>query len=62
MGDATKQISLAELEHYLQAHPDVFMQHPDLLETIELHSSPEGTISLAQKQQQRLREKNHAAQ
>lgn len=58
MGDATKQISLAELENYLQAHPDVFLQNPELLETVELHSSPEGTISLAQKQQQRLREKN----
>lgn len=58
MGDATKEISFAELEQYLLAHPDVFMQHPDLLETVELHSSPEGTISLAQKQQQRLREKN----
>jgi hypothetical protein len=58
VGDATKQISLAELENYLQAHPDVFLQNPELLETVELHSSPEGTISLAQKQQQRLREKN----
>lgn len=58
MGDATKEISLSELEQYLQAHPDVFLQHPDLLEIVELHSSPEGTISLAQKQQQRLRDKN----
>lgn len=58
MGDATKEISLSELEQYLQSHPDVFLQHPDLLEVVELHSSPEGTISLAQKQQQKLKEKN----
>lgn len=58
MGDATKEISLSELEQYLQSHPDVFLQHPDLLEIVELHSSPQGTISLAQKQQERLRDKN----
>ena len=58
MGDAGKQITLAELEAYLQLNPDIFLQHPELLETLELHQSPEGTISLAQKQQQRLKEKN----
>ncbi|MTI63674.1 DUF484 family protein [Methylophaga sp.] len=58
MGDAGKQITLAQLQAYLQSHPDIFLQHPELLEELELHSSPEGTISLAQKQQQRLKEKN----
>lgn len=58
MGDARKQISLSDLTEYLSAHPDIFVQHPELLEAVELHSSPEGTISLAQKQQQRLKDKN----
>lgn len=58
MGNAGKEITLTELEAYLQSHPDIFLQHPELLEDLDLHSSPEGTISLAQKQQQRLKEKN----
>ncbi|MCX4193765.1 DUF484 family protein [Methylophaga sp. OBS1] len=58
MGNAGKQITLAELEAYLQSHPDTFLEHPELLEILELHQSPEGTVSLAQKQQQRLKEKN----
>lgn len=58
MGDATKQISISELEQYLKANPEVFLNHPELLEAIELNASPEGTISLAQKQQQRLKDKN----
>ncbi|GAB4289556.1 MAG: DUF484 family protein [Methylophaga sp.] len=58
MGNAAKKITLTELKAYLKSHPDVFLQHPELLEHLELQSSPEGTISLAQKQQQRLREKN----
>jgi hypothetical protein len=56
--DATKQLSISELEQYLKSNPDVFLQHPELLEDLELNASPEGTISLAQKQQQRLKDKN----
>jgi len=58
VGDATKQLSISELEQYLKSNPDVFLQHPELLEVVELNASPEGTISLAQKQQQRLKDKN----
>lgn len=58
MGDATKQISITDLEQFLQSNPDVFLRHPELLEAVELNASPEGTISLAQKQQQRLKDKN----
>ncbi len=58
MGDATKDLNFLQLEQYLESHPDLFLQHPELLELVELNSSPEGTISLAQKQQQRLKEKN----
>ncbi|WP_438971611.1 DUF484 family protein [Methylophaga sp.] len=58
MGDDRATLTSAELEHYLREHPDVFLQQPELLELVELNASPEGTISLAQKQQQRLQEKN----
>jgi hypothetical protein len=58
VGDATKQISIDELEQYLKSNPDVFLRHPELLEAVELNASPEGTISLAKKQQQRLKDKN----
>jgi hypothetical protein len=58
VGDATKQISITDLEQYLQSNPDVFLRHPELLEAVELNASPEGTISLAKKQQQRLKDKN----
>jgi hypothetical protein len=58
VGDATKQISISDLEQYLQSNPDVFLRHPELLEAVELNASPEGTISLAKKQQQRLKDKN----
>jgi hypothetical protein len=57
--DATEHtITLAELEQYLHDNPDVFLTQPELLEIVELHASPEGTISLAQKQQARIQEKN----
>lgn len=58
MGDNTATLTSADIEQYLQQHPDLFLQQPELLDLIELNTSPQGTISLAQKQQQRLQEKN----
>ena len=58
MGDTSEQITFTEFEAYLKANPDMFIQHPELLEIIELNISPEGTISLAQKQHERLKDKN----
>ena len=58
MGDTKSTISAEDISNFLQQHPDFLLQHPELLEILELNTSPEGTISLAQKQQQRLQEKN----
>ena len=58
MGDDKATLTNADIEQYLQNHPDLFLQQPQLLELLELNASPEGTISLAQRQLQRLQEKN----
>lgn len=58
MGDDKATLTSADIEQYLQEHPDVFLQQPHLLELVALNTSPQGTISLAQKQLQRLQEKN----
>ncbi|EEF78822.1 DUF484 family protein [Methylophaga thiooxydans] len=58
MGDDKATLTNADIEQYLQDHPDLFLQQPQLLELLELNASPEGTISLAQRQLQRLQEKN----
>ncbi|MCX4187607.1 DUF484 family protein [Methylophaga sp. OBS4] len=58
MGDTKPNVTTTDIEAYLQQHPDFFLQNPQLLESLELNSSPEGTISLAQKQLQRLQDKN----
>lgn len=58
MGDTRANLSVADIEAYLKANPDLFLQHPHLLDVIELNQSPTGTISLAQRQYQRSREKN----
>ncbi|EGL54633.1 DUF484 family protein [Methylophaga thalassica] len=58
MVDTTTDLTLEQIEQYLEAHPDLFLEQPHLLESLNLNSSPEGTISLAQRQTQRLQEKN----
>jgi hypothetical protein len=56
--DITTDLTLEQIEQYFEAHPDLFLEQPYLLESLNLNSSPEGTISLAQKQTQRLQDKN----
>jgi hypothetical protein len=56
--DTTTDLTLEQIEQYLEAHPALFLEQPHLLESLNLNSSPEGTISLAQRQTQRLQEKN----
>ena len=58
MGDDKKSLTVEQVSCYLTAHPDFLLTHPDVLEAIELHLSPEGTISLAQRQVQKLQDKN----
>lgn len=58
MGETKPAITATDVEVYLMANPDFFIKHPLALESLDIHSSPEGTISLAKKQQQRLQGKN----
>ncbi len=58
MVNTTTDLTLEQIENYLEQHPDLFLDKPQLLESLNLNSSPEGTISLAQRQIQRLQEKN----
>ena len=58
MGDDNKSLTVDQVKQYLTEHPDFLLTNPDILEAIELHASPEGTISLAQRQVQKLQEKN----
>jgi hypothetical protein len=51
-------MNLEAFEQFLHDNPDVFLKQPELLEIVELHAAPEGTISLAKRQQSRLNEKN----
>jgi hypothetical protein len=48
--------------NYLQAHPDFFLKHPDVLASLRLQRSENNVASLVQKQQQVLRERNHQLQ
>ena len=60
MGNDTQALTVEQVATYLQDNPDFFIQQPEILETLALSASPEGTISLAQRQVERLQ--NKAAQ
>lgn len=62
MGDDKPTLNAAEVEAFLLAQPDFLLRQPGLLASLELSLSPEGTISLAQRQHQRLLEKNRQLQ
>ncbi len=51
-------VTAQQVIDYLAAHPDFFNQYPACLETLQLNDSPQGTISLLQKQNERLQQKN----
>lgn len=59
MAETRTDLNVADIEAYLKKNPDVFLLHPHLMDVIDLHQPPVGTISLAQRQYQRAREKNH---
>ncbi len=44
---------------YLADNPDFFNRNPELLNSLRLVDSHRGTVSLVERQQQQLREKNH---
>lgn len=62
MGDDQNAVTAEQVAQYLSQHPDFFIEQPTVLESLELAMSPEGTISLAQRQTQRLQDKNHKIQ
>jgi len=57
VGDDTQSLTVEQVTHYLNENSDFFESNPEVLEGLHLHPSPEGTISLAQRQTQRLHAK-----
>jgi hypothetical protein len=47
---------------YLLDNPDFFLRRPELLTSLRLQDKQRGTVSLVERQQQHLREKNHQLQ
>ena len=62
MGDIKQQIGVEEVLAYLKANPDFFLHHPEGLEHLILSSAPAGTISLSQRQTERLQARNNQLQ
>jgi len=58
VGDTTKQITAQQVKDYLLEHKDFLIKEQDVLETLVLNTSPQGTISLAQRQVERLQASN----
>lgn len=58
MGDSEQQVVLEQVTEYLKQNPRFFIEQPEVLDFLDLTASPAGTISLAQKQVQRLQAKN----
>jgi len=62
VGDDKHAITAEQVSAYLVQHTDFFIEQPDVLESLQLASSPAGTISLAQRQTERLQNKNNQLQ
>ncbi len=58
MVDNKQAINAQQVEDYLAEHTDFFLHHPGALDSLQLGQSPEGTISLVQRQLERLQGKN----
>jgi len=58
MADDKQDIETEQVINYLQQNPDFFLREPGVIESLQLAESPEGTISLAQRQVERLRGKS----
>lgn len=59
MGDSKQQLALEQITNYLKQNPRFFIEQPEVLDFLDLaDDSPQGTISLAQRQVQRLQGKN----
>jgi len=62
VGDDKQSLTAQQVKDYLADHPDFFLQEPEVIDSLQLGDSPEGTISLAQRQVERLQQKNHQLQ
>ena len=58
MGNTQQSVSAEQVSEFLRQHTDFLIDQPDLLSELEFDNTPEGTISLAQRQRQQLRQKN----
>jgi len=61
MVDNQHTITAEQVETYLTENADFFLRHPQALESLQLDDTPQGTISLAQRQIEQLQEKNQQA-
>ena len=53
-----KKISDSEVLEYLEANPDFFINHPDILEILEIKHASGDATSLIEKQVEIIKEKN----
>lgn len=58
MGDTQQPVSAEQVSDFLRQHTDFLIDQPDLLSELEFEKAPGGTISLAQRQREQLRQKN----
>jgi len=58
VGNSEQLLTAEQVKNYLQQNSDFFINHPEVLDSIQLVNAPEGTISLAQRQSERLQSKN----
>ncbi len=58
MGDDKQSLTVEQVVQYLSDNTDFFTDNPEALEPLQFNDSPDGTISLAQRQTQRLQLKN----
>lgn len=61
-GDASKGISAEQVRAYLADHPDFFVEHEELLETLSVPHPSGSAVSLIEKQLAMVREKNYKLQ
>ena len=62
MGDDTVELTAELVAEYLKKHPEFFTAQPSVLDSLALSTSPEGTISFAQRQLEQARQKNETLQ
>lgn len=58
MDDVKLELTTEQVSAYLKKHPDFFINQPSALDSLQLSTAPEGTISLAQHQLERCVQKN----